>query len=61
MLILYTEKEEQGISATKIVDLLWHDKEERAARNNRNVALSQLRILLEKVGDIEFVSDANFL
>jgi len=61
LLILYTEKEEQGISATKIVDLLWHDKEERAARNNRNVALSQLRILLEKVGDIEFVSDANFL
>ena len=37
------------------------DKEEEAARNNRNVTLRKLRVLLEKVGDVEIISDMGFL
>ena len=39
LLILYTEKNPQGILASKATEILWPDKEETAARNNRNVNL----------------------
>ena len=45
----------------KVTDILWSDKEEEAARNNRNVTLRKLRVLLEKVGDVEIISDMGFL
>ena len=61
LLVLYTEKSKQGILTKKATDILWSDKEEESARNNRNVTLRKLRILLEKVGDVEVVSDAGFL
>lgn len=61
LLVLYTEKNKQGILTKKATDILWSDKEEEAARNNRNVTLRKLRVLLEKVGDVEVVSDAGFL
>ncbi len=61
LLVLYTEKSEQGILTKKATDLLWFDKEEGAARNNRNVTLRKLRVLLESVGDVEIVSNNGFL
>lgn len=61
LLVLYTEKNKQGILTKKATDILWSDKEEESARNNRNVTLRKLRVLLEKVGDVEVVSDAGFL
>lgn len=61
LLVLYTEKNKQGILTKKATDFLWSDKEEESARNNRNVTLRKLRVLLEKVGDVEVVSDAGFL
>ena len=61
LLVLYTEQSKQGILTKKATDILWSDKEEESARNNRNVTLRKLRILLEKVGDVEVVSDAGFL
>lgn len=61
LLVLYTEKNKQGILTKKATDILWSDKEEEAARNNRNVTLRKLRVLLEKVGDVEVASDAGFL
>lgn len=61
LLVLYTEKSKQGILTKKATDILWADKDEDSARNNRNVTLRKLRVLLEKVGDIEVVSDAGFL
>ena len=60
-LILYTEKNPQGILASKATEVLWPDKEETAARNNRNVNLRKLRVLLESIGDMEVVTVINFL
>ena len=56
LLILYTEKNERGILTRKMTDMLWADKDEIAARNNRNVTLRKLRVLLEEVGDVEVIS-----
>ncbi len=61
LLVLYTEKYPQGILASKVTEILWPDKEETAARNNRNVTLRKLRILLESIGDVEIITENNFL
>lgn len=61
LLIVYTEKNEQGILASKATEILWPEKEETSARNNRNVNLRKLRILLESIGDVEVVAENNFL
>jgi len=61
MLILYTEKNPQGILVYKTTGLLWPEKDETSARNNRNVSLRKLRVLLESIGDVEVVMENNFL
>ena len=61
LLILYTEKNAQGILASKTTEILWPEKDETAARNNRNVNLRKLRVLLESIGDMEVMIENNFL
>ena len=61
LLILYTEKNPNGILTSKTTGILWPDKEETAARNNRNVNLRKLRVLLESIGDVEVVTENNFM
>lgn len=61
LLILYTEKTSQGIPASKTTEILWPEKEENSARNNRNVNLRKLRVLLESIGGVEVVTENNFL
>lgn len=61
LLILYSEKYRQGILVSKVTDVLWPDKDAGSARNNRNVSLRKLRVLLESIGDVEIVSENNFL
>lgn len=61
LLILHTEKNAQGILASKTTEILWPDKEDTAARNNRNVNLRKLRVLLESIGDMEVMIENNFL
>lgn len=61
LLILFTEKNGQGILIKRISDFLWFDKEEESARNNRNVTLRKLRVLLETVGDVEVVNNNGFI
>ncbi|PQB07728.1 hypothetical protein BST83_11600 [Polaribacter filamentus] len=46
-------KNKKGISSIKLTELLWPNKSENNARNNKNVNISKLRILLEKIGDID--------
>ena len=60
LLVLYSEKSESGILGKKLTDILWGDKDDESARNNRNVTLRKLRVLLEKVGDVEIVNEAGF-
>lgn len=60
LLILSTEKDDKGISGKKLIQLLWYDKNEESAKNNRNVYLSKLRSVLENVGDTEIVNQNGF-
>ncbi|MDD6364510.1 MAG: hypothetical protein PUA47_04075 [Bacteroidales bacterium] len=49
LLILHSDKEGSGISSGKLNRTLWSYKPEEAANNNRNVYISKLRGILEKM------------
>ncbi|MCM1505124.1 MAG: hypothetical protein NC127_08000 [Muribaculum sp.] len=60
LLILYTGKNPMGIPNNKLLSLLWNDKEEEAAKNNRNVYMSRLRNLLTQIGDVTIQTHNGF-
>lgn len=61
LLILYSERRKHGVSVDKVTEIIWFDKDESSARNNRNVTLRKLRVLLEKVGNVEIISSSGYL
>ncbi len=60
LLILYTGKDPKGIVGHKLIQLLWFDKSEESAKNNRNVYISKLRNALEQVGNVRIVNQNGF-
>lgn len=58
LILLYTLKDGKGISSVKLREILWFDKSNESAKNNRGVSLSKLRTIFEKVGGIS-ISSAN--
>jgi DNA-binding SARP family transcriptional activator len=58
LIILYSLKNNKGISSSKLQEFLWFDKTEEAARNNRNVNISKLRVILQDLGNID-ISNQN--
>ena len=60
LLILYTAKDSKGINGNKLIQLLWFDKSEESAKNNRNVYMSKLRTLLSEVGDVKIGNKNGF-
>jgi len=57
---LHTFKNDKGISTEKITEILWFDKSEKSARNNRAVNLAKLRGLLTKLGDIKLSKSTGY-
>jgi len=47
----YTMRNGRGISSEGLNEILWHDKAEKDAKNNRSVNLAKLKPILEKVGN----------
>lgn len=60
LIILHTVKNGQGISTQELTEILWPDKDTDSARNNRNVYMSKLRLLIKNVGDIELINQNNY-
>ena len=60
LLILYTAKNPRGIAGQKLLDALWGDKGEEAAKNNRNVYISRLRNILLQIGDVSINAQNGF-
>jgi DNA-binding SARP family transcriptional activator len=53
LILLAKSKNEKGITSHKIIENIWYDKSENSARNNKNVNISKLKLLLEKIGNVE--------
>jgi hypothetical protein len=47
----YTVRNGRGISSEGLNEILWHDKAEKDAKNNRSVNLAKLKPILEKIGN----------
>jgi two-component SAPR family response regulator len=60
IVFLYTVKTGRGISTAKLNEILWFDKSETSARNNRNVSISKLRGLLNKIGEIDLEQENTY-
>lgn len=60
ILLLYSEKYPLGILVKRLDDTIWADKDEESARNNRNVYMRKLRLLLESIGHIEVTNDKGY-
>ena len=58
LILLYTLKDGKGISSVKLREILWFDKTNESAKNNRGVSLSKLRAIFDKIGTIS-ISSAN--
>ena len=54
LILISTIKTGKGISFSKLKDILWFDKSEESANNNRGVALSKIRQIMENVGKVQF-------
>lgn len=50
---LYSYKNNKGIQSDNISEILWPDKTEKSAKNNRAVNFAKLRALLSELGDVE--------
>lgn len=56
LIILYTQKNGKGISNSTMCEILWADKSDESAQNNRRVTIRKLKVLLEEIGGIELVN-----
>jgi hypothetical protein len=56
-ILLICRKPDEGISSASLKELLWFDKSEESARNNRSVYLAKLRQILETVGGYQLSNE----
>jgi two-component SAPR family response regulator len=50
-LLLVCRQPEEGITSSALREILWYDKNEESARNNRSVYFAKLRQLLDTIGE----------
>lgn len=55
ILIIYSK--EKGVTSEQLKEMLWYDKSDSSARNNRAVNIGKLRALLDTVGDYEITNN----
>jgi len=56
LLLLYSQKDSKGINTGLLKDILWFDKEQQSANNNRAVNIGKLKSILDKVGGYQIIS-----
>ncbi|WPU94744.1 hypothetical protein SNE25_04320 [Mucilaginibacter sabulilitoris] len=57
VILIYSLKSSRGITPEKLLELLWPDKSEDSARNNRAANLSKLRAVLHQLQGIKLSKD----
>lgn len=60
LIILNTFKNNKGIGSEKITEILWFDKTEKNARNNKAVNIAKLRNILGEIGDCELTKKTGY-
>ena len=60
VLLLYSQKYEEGISTEELTIVLWNGFDSKKATNNRNVSIHKLRMTLKEMTGVELVFENNF-
>lgn len=60
LIILYSVNNKKGISNVTLRELLWFDKMDESAQNNRRVNIRKLKLLLEKLDGAELVKESTY-
>jgi len=60
LIILFTLKNGKGISNVKLKELLWYDKSDESARNNRSVNISKIRLILSSISKFEISNENSY-
>jgi DNA-binding SARP family transcriptional activator len=60
IILLYSVKWGRGVSSEKLNEILWFDKSEKSARNNRSVNIAKLKTLLDKMGHCHLSKDTGY-
>jgi two-component SAPR family response regulator len=60
VILLYSVKLGRGVSSEKLNEILWFDKSEKSARNNRSVNIAKLKSLLDKMGYCHLSKDTGY-
>lgn len=60
IIALYSIKHDRGVSSEKLNEILWFDKSEKSARNNRSVNIAKLKSLLDKMGHVHLSKDTGY-
>ncbi|QEC80010.1 Kelch repeat-containing protein [Mucilaginibacter ginsenosidivorax] len=60
VILLYSVKRDRGVSSEKLNEILWFDKSEKSARNNRSVNIAKLKSLLDKMGHCHLSKDTGY-
>jgi DNA-binding SARP family transcriptional activator len=58
--LLSSIKNGKGISSQELRNLLWYDKDDDSARNNRNVNASKLRVILKNLKGFEIQNNNSY-
>jgi two-component SAPR family response regulator len=59
-IFLHSSKNGKGVLSSKLDEVLWYDKSEESARNNRNVNISKLRLILDEIEGIEIINENSY-
>ena len=60
VILLYTIRWERGISSDRLKELLWFDKSNESAQNNRSVNIAKLKVILEKMDNCKVSKETGY-
>ncbi|MEO5891288.1 MAG: hypothetical protein ABIQ31_13630 [Ferruginibacter sp.] len=60
IIAIYTLRTGRGISSEQLNEILWHNKSDKDAKNNRSVNIVKLKSILEKVGNSTINKDSGY-
>jgi DNA-binding SARP family transcriptional activator len=60
LIMLNTFKNNKGVGSEKITEILWFDKSEKNARNNKAVNIAKLKNILSEIGDCELTKKTGY-
>ena len=60
LMLMNTIKKGKGTTSQELKNILWFDKDDNSARNNRNVYINKLRLILKSFEEIKIINDDGY-